>query len=131
MRGRFITLEGGEGAGKSTQARLLADALAAVGVAVLRTREPGGSPGAEAIRGLLLGQGTTGQGGAVASWDGVAEAMLHFAARREHVQASILPALEAGTWVVCDRFTDSAGSDLVARVGFLALFELVRPPTLR
>lgn len=98
MRGRFITLEGGEGAGKSTQARLLADALAATGLPVLRTREPGGAPGAEAIRGVLLGQGP---------WDGVAECMLHFAARREHVVRTIRPALEAGTWVVCDRFADS------------------------
>ena len=98
MRGRFITLEGGEGAGKSTQARLLADALAAHGLPVLRTREPGGAPGAEAIRGVLLGQG---------SWDGVAECMLHFAARREHVARTIRPALEAGTWVVSDRFADS------------------------
>ena len=98
--GRFITLEGGEGAGKSTQARLLAAALAAAGLPVLRTREPGGSPGAEAIRALLLGD-------AVAKWDGVAECMLHFAARREHVAATIRPALEAGMWVVCDRFADS------------------------
>ena len=101
MTGRFITLEGGEGAGKSTQARLLAEALAAEGLPVLRTREPGGSPWAEAIRGLLLGQGP--QGG----WDGVAECMLHFAARREHVAATIRPALAAGMWVVCDRFADS------------------------
>ncbi len=98
--GRFITLEGGEGAGKSTQARLLAAALAAEGLPVLPTREPGGSPGAEAVRGLLLGD-------AVAKWDGVAECMLHFAARREHVVATIRPALAAGTWVVCDRFADS------------------------
>ena len=98
--GRFITLEGGEGAGKSTQARLLAAALAAEGLPVLRTREPGGSPGAEAIRGLLLGN-------AVPKWDGVAECMLHFAARREHLAATIRPALEAGMWVVCDRFADS------------------------
>jgi dTMP kinase len=98
--GRFISLEGGEGAGKSTQARLLAAALAAEGLPVLRTREPGGSPGAEAIRGLLLGD-------AVAQWDGVAECLLHFAARREHVTATIRPALEAGMWVVCDRFADS------------------------
>ncbi len=98
--GRFITLEGGEGAGKSTQARLLAAALAAAGLPVLRTREPGGSPGAEAIRALLLGN-------AVARWDGVAECMLHFAARREHLAATIRPALEAGMWVVCDRFADS------------------------
>jgi dTMP kinase len=97
-RGRLITLEGGEGAGKSTQARRLAAALAAAGLPVLRTREPGGAPGAETIRGLLLDEGP---------WDPVAEAMLHFAARREHLARTIRPALEAGTWVVCDRFADS------------------------
>ena len=97
-RGRFITLEGGEGAGKSTQARILAEALAKRGLPVLLTREPGGAPGAEAIRGVLLGSGP---------WDGVAECMLHFAARREHVARSVEPALAAGMWVVCDRFADS------------------------
>jgi dTMP kinase len=97
-RGRFITLEGGEGAGKSTQARVLAEALSARGLPVLLTREPGGAPGAEAIRGVLLGSGP---------WDGVAECLLHFAARREHVARSVGPALEAGMWVVCDRFADS------------------------
>src|SRR5215213_5051429 len=97
-RGRFITLEGGEGAGKSTQARLLAERLAERGLPVLLTREPGGSPGAEAVRGVLLGAGP---------WDAVAETMLHFAARREHVARSIRPALDAGMWVVCDRFADS------------------------
>ncbi|RYI90297.1 MAG: dTMP kinase [Acetobacteraceae bacterium] len=97
-RGRFITLEGGEGAGKSTQARRLARTLAAEGIPVLRTREPGGAPGAEAIRRVLLGEGP---------WDGVAECMLHFAARREHVARTIRPALEAGIWVVSDRFADS------------------------
>lgn len=97
-RGRFITLEGGEGAGKSTQARRLAAALAASGLAVLRTREPGGTPGAERIRALLLGHGP---------WDPVAEAMMMFAARREHVAKVIRPFLEAGGWVVCDRFADS------------------------
>lgn len=96
--GRFITLEGGEGAGKSTQARRLADALAASGRPVLRTREPGGTPGAERIRELLLGHGP---------WDPVAEAMLHFAARREHLVKTIRPFLDAGGWVVCDRFADS------------------------
>lgn len=96
--GRFITLEGGEGAGKSTQARRLAAALAATGRPVLRTREPGGTPGAERIRDLLLGHGP---------WDPVAEAMLHFAARREHVAKVIRPFLAAGGWVVCDRFADS------------------------
>ena len=97
-RGRFITLEGGEGAGKSTQARILAERLAERGLPVMLTREPGGAPGAEAVRGVLLGSGP---------WDGVAECMLHFAARREHVARSVGPALAAGMWVVCDRFADS------------------------
>jgi len=97
-RGRFITLEGGEGAGKSTQARLLEAALVSAGHRVVRTREPGGAPGAEAIRGVLLGEGP---------WDGVAECMLHFAARREHVIRTIRPALDAGAWVISDRFADS------------------------
>ena len=97
-RGYFITLEGGEGAGKSTQARRIAASLAAAGIPVLRTREPGGAPGAERIRELLLSPG---------SWDSLTEAMLHFAARREHVVRSIRPMLEAGAWVICDRFADS------------------------
>jgi dTMP kinase len=97
-RGRFITLEGGEGAGKSTQARRLAAHLSDQGVPVLVTREPGGSAGAEKIRNLLL-DGT--------GFDPVAEAMLMFAARREHVVATIRPALAAGMWVICDRFADS------------------------
>ncbi|WP_027284300.1 dTMP kinase [Rubritepida flocculans] len=97
MRGRFLTLEGGEGAGKSTQARRLAAALAEAGLPVLRTREPGGSPGAEALRGLLLSR----------PWDALAEMALHFAARREHWARLIEPALAAGVWVVCDRFFDS------------------------
>jgi dTMP kinase len=97
--GRFITLEGGEGSGKSTQARMLADALEALGVPVLRTREPGGAPGAEVLRELLLS-------GRVA-WSAPAETLLHFAARLEHVERTIRPALAAGTWVVCDRFADS------------------------
>jgi dTMP kinase len=96
--GRFITLEGGEGAGKSTQAKRLAAAIARSGVPVLRTREPGGTPGAERIRALLLGHGP---------WDPVAEAMMMFAARREHVVKVIRPFLAAGGWVVCDRFADS------------------------
>jgi len=99
MRGRFITLEGGEGAGKSTQAGLLAEALTSRGLAVLRTREPGGAPGAEVLRALLLG-------GRV-DWSAPAETLLHFAARAEHVERTIRPALEAGMWVVCDRFYDS------------------------
>jgi dTMP kinase len=97
-RGRFITLEGGEGAGKSTQVRRLAAHLAAQGIPVLVTREPGGSAGAEKIRSLLLDGG---------GFDPVAEAMLMFAARREHVVATIRPALAAGMWVICDRFADS------------------------
>lgn len=96
---RFITFEGGEGAGKSTQARLLVNALTDLGLAVLQTREPGGAPGAEELRSLLLS-------GRIA-WSAPAEALLHFAARTEHVEKTIRPALAAGTWVVCDRFADS------------------------
>ena len=97
--GRFITLEGGEGAGKSTQARLLADALCATGRPALLTREPGGAPGAELLRDLLLS-------GPI-DWSSAAETLLHFAARAEHVEKTIRPALAAGMWVVCDRFYDS------------------------
>ena len=99
LQGRFITVEGGEGAGKTTQLRLLADALVALGLPVLRTREPGGAPGAELLRGLLL-RGSV-------DWAAPAETLLHFAARAEHVEKTIRPALEAGMWVVCDRFADS------------------------
>ena len=99
--GRFIALEGGEGAGKSTQARLLAQALEARGIAVVLTREPGGTPGAEAIRALLLG--TEGEG-----WGPRAEALLFAAARADHVERLIRPALAVGTWVICDRFLDSS-----------------------
>jgi dTMP kinase len=98
-QGCFITLEGGEGAGKSTQARLLADALQALGIPVLRTREPGGAPGAEVLRELLL----SGR----CAWSAPAETLLHFAARVEHVERTIRPALAVGRWVVCDRFADS------------------------
>jgi dTMP kinase len=99
MRGRLITLEGGEGAGKSTQTRLLADALCDLGIPVLRTREPGGAPGAEFLREVLLS-------GRI-EWNPGAETMLHVAARMEHVAKTIRPAIEAGSWVVCDRFHDS------------------------
>lgn len=98
--GRFITLEGGEGAGKSTQARRLASWLGERGVDCLLTREPGGSPGAEDIRTLLV----TGEPG---RWDAVTEALLMNAARRDHVVRTIRPALAAGKWVICDRFLDS------------------------
>jgi dTMP kinase len=101
--GRFITLEGGEGAGKSTQARLLADALRARGLDVLLTREPGGTPGAEAIRSLLLDPPVQGEG-----WGPRAEALLFAAARADHVDRAIQPALAHGTWVICDRFLDSS-----------------------
>lgn len=100
-RGRFIALEGGEGAGKSTQARLLADELRKQGRDVLLTREPGGTPGAEAIRSLLLDP--PGEG-----WGAQAEALLFAAARADHVARVIRPALQAGLWVVCDRFLDSS-----------------------
>ncbi|MFN7055480.1 dTMP kinase [Hyphomonas sp.] len=100
-RGRFITLEGGEGTGKSTLARALAARLEALGLTVLVTREPGGTPLAEAARGLLLhppGEDT---------WAPLSEALLVNAARQDHVARRIRPALEAGHWVICDRFADS------------------------
>lgn len=99
-RGRFITLEGGEGAGKSTQQRRLATWLRSRGHEVVETREPGGSPGAEDIRRLLV-TGTAGR------WDAMTEALLHFAARRDHLRQTIEPALARGAWVVSDRFADS------------------------
>lgn len=99
-RGRFITFEGGEGAGKSTHCQRLAEALRAAGKTVLTTREPGGSPGAEAIRALLV----TGE---IGRWDGMTELLLHYAARRDHLQKTVLPALARGEWVISDRFADS------------------------
>lgn len=99
--GRFIALEGGEGVGKTTQGRLLAQALRARGIEVVITREPGGTPGAEAIRTLLLSN--EGEG-----WGARAEALLFAAARADHVQKLIRPALARGAWVICDRFVDSS-----------------------
>lgn len=99
-RGKFVTLEGGEGAGKSTQARLLGEWLSRKGISVALTREPGGTAGAEDIRSLLVT-------GAVGRWDPLTETLLHYAARREHVTRLILPALEGGQWIICDRFIDS------------------------
>ena len=99
MRGTFITLEGGEGAGKSTQARLLASWLGDHGLDVVETREPGGTPGADAIRELLLGDTTP--------LTPTAEAHLFAAARADHVERRIRPALDDGKWVICDRFVDS------------------------
>ncbi|HWA92475.1 MAG TPA: dTMP kinase [Rhizomicrobium sp.] len=100
MIGRFITLEGGEGTGKSTQARRLAAWLEEQGRAALVTREPGGSPGAEEIRKLLVS-------GEPGRWDALTETLLLFAARADHVARTIGPALVEGRFVVCDRFTDS------------------------
>ena len=100
MTGRFITFEGGEGAGKSTQIRRLADGLSALGIACVTTREPGGSPGAEEIRALLVN-------GEPGRWNPVTETLLVYAARADHVARTIGPTLVAGKWVLCDRFTDS------------------------
>jgi len=100
MQGKFITFEGGEGAGKSTQAAMLALRLEALGLGVQLTREPGGSPGAEIIRHVLLS-------GAAKPFGPEVEAMLFAAARDDHVQCTILPALKSGKWVICDRFADS------------------------
>lgn len=97
---RFITFEGGEGAGKSTQVPRLSSALTERGIANIVTREPGGSPGAEQIRKLLV-EGEPGR------WDAVTETLLLFAARADHVARTIRPALDTGKWVICDRFTDS------------------------
>jgi dTMP kinase len=100
VRGVFLSLEGGEGAGKSTQAKRLAAALEARGIHVVLTREPGGTEGAEAIRGLLMQ-------GAVTRWSAHTETLLFAAARADHVEKLIHPAVEAGSWVVCDRYVDS------------------------
>jgi len=96
-RGKFVTLEGVDGSGKSTHSAFVEDLLKRAGHRVLRTREPGGTPLAEALRGLVL----------ESPMDGVCEVLLMFAARADHVRTVIRPALEAGTWVVCDRFTDA------------------------
>jgi len=99
-RGKFITLEGGEGAGKSTQAKRLATFLRKRGRKVVLTREVGGSKGAEEIRALWLGKGE-------GHWDPLTETLLIFAARREHLVKKIWPALKRGEWVISDRFADS------------------------
>lgn len=101
MRGRFISLEGGEGAGKSTQLKALAEALRGRGLEVVETREPGGSPGAEAIRKLLLEGGDE-------RWTPEAEALLFAAARADHVERTLRPAVDRGAWVLSDRFLDSS-----------------------
>ena len=99
-RGKFITLEGGEGAGKTTLIRGLTHALADLGIVTLVTREPGGTPGAELLRDLLLN-------GDVERWSSRTEALLMYAARVDHVERCIKPALNRGAWVLCDRFADS------------------------
>ena len=99
-KGYFITFEGGEGAGKSTQVRLLAAWLSQKGLPVVVTREPGGTPDAETIRNLLVT-------GATQRWDPLTETLLHYAARGEHMTRLVVPALLAGQWVICDRFIDS------------------------
>lgn len=101
MTGRFIVFEGGEGVGKSTQSCLLAEALRGRGLDVVTTREPGGTPGAEAIRAMLLDKDGPG-------WGARAEALLFAAARADHVETLIRPALARGAWVVCDRYLDSS-----------------------
>jgi dTMP kinase len=123
-RGRFISFEGGEGAGKSTQAKLLREALQSRGHATVLTREPGGSPGAEEIRKLLVE-------GAPERWDPLAETLLFIAARADHVARTIEPALVRGEWVISDRFADSTyvyqgiarglGVDVVRRLQLAAL----------
>jgi len=130
-RGRLITLEGGEGTGKSTQARRLASWIAGTyEVDVVVTREPGGAPGAEAIRELVVA-------GATDRWDPGTEVLLQVAARREHVLRTICPALAEGRWVISDRFSDStrayqgvvqgAGLDFVDDIAHLAIGNMVRP----
>ena len=134
MRGRFITFEGGEGAGKSTQIVRLASYLSGRGIDALMTREPGGCAAAEDIRTMLV----TGDG---ARWDPLSEALLHYTARREHLLRTVAPALEEGKWVLCDRFSDSTlayqgyghglGADRIRQIDSLVLGDLasylVRP----
>ncbi|MGF1461862.1 MAG: dTMP kinase [Maricaulaceae bacterium] len=129
-RGRFITLEGGEGAGKSTQARRLAEWLEAAGRDVVQTREPGGADPAEAVRALLVD-------GDPDRWSAMGEALLLYAARLEHWRLTIAPALARGAWVVCDRFEDSSfayqgaggglGLDTVRALGHLVMPKTARP----
>ena len=125
--GRLITLEGGEGAGKSTLARGLSEALRARGLEIVQTREPGGSPGADEIRALLVR-------GDVGRWSPMEEALLFAAARSNHLAHTIRPALARGAWVVCDRFYDSTRAYQVAAGGLRsealdALNQLIEAPT--
>ena len=119
-RGTFISFEGGEGAGKSTQIRRLAERLKADGADVVLTREPGGSPGAEQIRDLILN-------GDVDRWSPVTETLLMYASRRDHIERVIRPALERGAIVLCDRFADSTrayqGAGGEAPIGLIKALE--------
>jgi dTMP kinase len=129
---RFITLEGGEGAGKTTQVRRLVERLGAAGIDAIATREPGGAPGAERIRSLLVSGDT--------DWRPMTEALLHNAARVEHVATLVRPSLATGTWVVSDRYVDSTlayqgsaqgvGADAVRALHRLALGGLMPDLTL-
>jgi dTMP kinase len=99
-QGKFITFEGGEGTGKTTQIARLSERLRKYGIDAITTREPGGAPGADSIRSLLVS-------GATDKWDPVSEVLLLYAARRQHLKQTIRPALAQGAWVLCDRFADS------------------------
>lgn len=126
-RPRFITLEGGEGVGKSTLAAGLEEAIKRIGQTVVRTREPGGSVGADEIRKLIV----TGAGD---RWSGVTETLLLTAARNDHLERTIRPAIERGDWVICDRFVDSTYAYQVVARGlpyetFVALNKVVAAPT--
>ena len=114
-RGKFITFEGGEGTGKSTQSRILTARLQAEGRPAIRTREPGGSDGAEALRSLLVE-------GKADRWSPLSETLMMNAARRDHLERTILPALDQGDWVVCDRFADSTRAYQGAGGGVPAAF---------
>ena len=113
-RGRFITLEGGEGVGKSTLAAALVSRLVHRGVKIVRSREPGGSPGAEALRRLILTPPPE-----LGQWGPLTEALMFYAARRDHLDKLIKPALESGAWVICDRFSDSTRAYQAAAGGVL------------
>ncbi len=114
-RGRFITLEGGEGVGKSTLAAALESRLLARKIKVVRTREPGGTPGAEALRKLILSPPQE-----ITSWQPIVETLLFYAARSDHLDKLIRPALAAGSWVICDRFSDSTRAYQAAAGGVLS-----------
>lgn len=118
-RGRFLTLEGGEGVGKSTQLKAVAGRLRDRGLIVVETREPGGSAGAEAIRALLLN-------GRTDAWSPISEALLFAAARADHVERVIEPALARGEWVICDRFVDSTRAYQGGSVSDADIIELHR-----